>query len=55
MYSRMGEKLSLRILMDKFTLEVFVNGGEQAMSTLIYTRLQADGIVSPVTVRQFFP
>ena len=39
-----GGKLSLRILMDKFTLEVFVNGGEQAMSTLIYTRLQADGI-----------
>ncbi len=39
-----NDKLSLRILMDKYTLEVFVNGGEQAMSTLIYTDLSAADI-----------
>lgn len=37
-------KISLRILMDKFTLEVFVNDGEQAMTSLIYTPLCAEDI-----------
>ncbi len=34
----------LRILMDKFTLEVFANDGEQAMTSLIYTPLCARDI-----------
>ena len=38
------EKISLRILMDKFTLEVFANDGEQAMTSLIYTPLCARDI-----------
>lgn len=37
-------KISLRILMDKFTLEVFANDGEQAMTSLIYTPLCARDI-----------
>ena len=36
--------LSLRILIDKWSAEVFVNGGEQAMSLTYYTPLEADGI-----------
>lgn len=39
-----GGKISLRILMDKYTLEVFVNDGEQAMTSLIYTPLCARDI-----------
>lgn len=39
-----GGKIRLRILMDKFTAEVFVNDGEQAMSCLIFTDLKADRI-----------
>ena len=34
----------LRLIMDRYSLEVFVNGGEQAASTVIYTPLEADGI-----------
>lgn len=37
-------KLKLRLLMDKYTLEVFVNGGEQAMSSVIFTPPEAEGI-----------
>lgn len=37
-------RIKLRILMDRYTVEVFVNDGEQAMSSLIYTPLEADGI-----------
>ncbi|SHO43809.1 beta-fructofuranosidase [Anaerocolumna xylanovorans DSM 12503] len=37
-------KIKLRILMDKYTVEVFVNDGEQAMTSLIYTPLEADRI-----------
>lgn len=39
-----SEKISLRIVMDKYSLEVFVNGGRQAMSNLIYTGLSAQDI-----------
>ena len=31
--------------MDRYTIEVFVNDGKQAMTTLIYTDLKAQGIV----------
>ncbi|WP_320411224.1 glycoside hydrolase family 32 protein [Candidatus Galacturonibacter soehngenii] len=34
-------KIKLRLLLDKFSVEIFVNDGEQAMSALIYTPLDA--------------
>ncbi len=37
-------ELKLRILLDRFSVEVFVNDGEQAASTVIYTRKEADAI-----------
>ena len=40
---RNGE-LKLRILLDRFSVEIFVNDGEQAASSVIYTRQEADGI-----------
>ena len=36
--------LSLRILIDKWSAEVFVNGGEQALSLTYYTPADAEGI-----------
>lgn len=38
-------KLRLRILMDKMTLEIFVNDGEQALTNLVYTEEEADRIL----------
>lgn len=40
-----GEKLKLRILMDKYSMEIFVNDGEKVMTSLIYTPIEAEGIV----------
>ena len=37
-------EMRLRVLMDKYSLELFVNGGEQAASMTLYTPLTADGI-----------
>lgn len=37
-------KLKMRFIMDRFSIEVFVNDGEQAMSFTIYTDPKADGI-----------
>jgi len=37
-------KLKLRIILDRFSVEVFVNDGEQAASAVIYTRQEADAI-----------
>ena len=39
------EKLKLRILMDKYSMEIFVNDGEKVMTSLIYTPIEAEGIV----------
>lgn len=39
-----SRELPLRIVLDKNSVEVFMNGGEQAMTTAIYTPLDADGI-----------
>ncbi len=36
--------LNLRILIDRWSAEVFVNGGEQVMSLTYYTPAEADGI-----------
>lgn len=41
--SRNGE-LKLRIILDRFSVEVFVNDGEQVMTAIIYTKQEADGI-----------
>ncbi len=51
--------LKLRILLDKNSVEVFVNDGEQTMTAWIYTPQSADGITfaadgkATVTVEQF--
>ncbi len=37
-------KLTLRLLLDRYSAEVFFNGGEQAASLTFYTPLQEDGI-----------
>ena len=39
-----GGEIRLRIILDRFSVEVFVNGGEQAASAVIYTRQEADAI-----------
>ena len=36
--------LKLRILLDRYSLEVFINGGEQAASFVLYSPEDADGI-----------
>ncbi|MCM1135739.1 MAG: glycoside hydrolase family 32 protein [Clostridium sp.] len=41
--SRNGE-LKLRIILDRFSVEVFINDGEQVMTAIIYTCQEADGI-----------
>ena len=38
------EVLKLRILLDKYSVEVFANDGEKVMSSLFYTPMEADGI-----------
>ncbi|MDE5865593.1 MAG: glycoside hydrolase family 32 protein [Lachnospiraceae bacterium] len=37
-------KLKLRIILDRFSVEVFVNDGEQVLSAILYTDQAADGI-----------
>lgn len=34
----------MRIILDKFSVEVFVNDGEQVLTATMYTDLAADGI-----------
>ena len=41
----LGGEIKLRIVLDRFSLEVFVNDGEQAASSVIYTRQEA-GVIS---------
>lgn len=38
------EELKLRFILDRFSVEVFINDGEQVMSAVLYTDLVADGI-----------
>ncbi len=40
---RAGE-LKLRIVLDRFSAEIFVNEGEQVLSAVLYTEQEADGI-----------
>jgi beta-fructofuranosidase len=39
-----NNKLKLLIIMDRYSIEVFVNDGRYVMSTVIYTPLEACGI-----------
>lgn len=39
-----NEELKLRIILDRYSAEVFVNDGEQVMSATMYTRQEADEI-----------
>jgi beta-fructofuranosidase len=39
-----GDELKLRIIMDRYSLEIFVNDGEQAASFVLYTPITADSI-----------
>lgn len=39
-----GGRLKLRILMDRYSVEIFANDGEQAMTSLIYTEQEAKDI-----------
>lgn len=39
-----GEELKMRIILDRFSVEVFLNDGEQAASAVLYTEQCADGI-----------
>ena len=39
-----GGILKLRIILDRFSAEIFANDGEQAMTATFYTPLTADGI-----------
>lgn len=40
-----GEVLKLRLLLDLYSVEVFVNDGEKVMSSVFYTPAEADGII----------
>lgn len=42
--SRQHGELKLRIILDRYSAEVFINDGEQVMSAVFYTDLKADGI-----------
>ena len=37
-------ELKLRMILDRFSVEVFVNDGEQVMTATMYTEQEADGI-----------
>ena len=39
-----GGRIDLRVLLDRYSAEIFVNGGEQVISLTQYTPLWADGI-----------
>ncbi len=41
---RKGGVLKLRIILDRFSAEAFVNDGEQVLSAVLYTEQEADGI-----------
>ena len=44
MNSENGE-IKLRLILDRFSAEIFVNDGEHVMTATIYTDLEADGIL----------
>ena len=44
MINTVDGKLKLRIILDRFSAEIFVGDGEQVLSAAIHTRQEADGI-----------
>ena len=44
MYNKGSDEVTLRLLLDRYSLEIFVNEGEQAATFLIYSSSDADGI-----------
>ena len=42
--SDLGGEITLRIISDRYSLEIFVNGGEQAASFVIFSPEDADGV-----------
>ena len=40
----LNKELKLRIILDRFSVEAFINGGEQVMTATMYTEQDADGI-----------
>lgn len=38
------DKLQLRLILDKYSVEVFLNDGQQVLSSTFYTPIEADGI-----------
>ena len=39
------EELNLRLILDKFSVEAFINDGSQTMTSAIYTPIEANGII----------
>ena len=39
-----GGRIRLRLILDRYSVEVFVNDGEKVMSATLYTDLDADGV-----------
>jgi beta-fructofuranosidase len=39
------EELKLRVILDRYSVEVFINDGEQVMTALVYTDQEADQIM----------
>lgn len=42
--NHVGGRLKLRIILDRFSAEVFVNDGEQVLTAVLYTEQEAEGI-----------
>ncbi len=38
-----GGELTFRMILDRYSVEIFVNGGEQTMTATLFTELDADG------------
>ena len=38
------DKLKLRVILDRFSAEIFINDGEQVMSAVLFTEQEAKGI-----------
>ncbi|CVI67471.1 hypothetical protein NDGK_00881 [Clostridiales bacterium CHKCI001] len=43
-YMEKNRELKLRLILDRFSAEVFINDGEQVMTMVVYTDLAAEGI-----------
>lgn len=43
-YMGKNRELKLRLILDRFSAEVFINDGEQVMTMVVYTDLAAEGI-----------